>query len=92
MVTLNGKAVPDDLVERVYIRDGTNHEGDVVRTADVYLEHHHSNPEPYYFCRLPLSSPPMVFGDNQLAIGLGGSSGTEGVITIEEVDVKVHVK
>ena len=92
VVTLNGKTVPDDLVERVYIWDGTNHEGNVTRNGDVYLEHHRGNSEPYYLCRLPLSAPPIVFGDNQLAIRLSGSSGTEGVITIEEVNVKVHVK
>ena len=92
VVALNGKTVPDDLVERVYIWDGTNHEGDLIRQGDVYLEHHHGKPEPYYLCRLPLSSPPMLFGDNQLAVSLRGPAGAERVITIEEVDIKVHVK
>jgi len=92
-VTLNGETVAPDLVDRTHVWDGTGAlkqkkftgpEGEVkwIKQGDR---------EPYDLFRFPLGSPPMVFGDNELAVGLTACAGDKGVIRIEEVDIKVHV-
>ena len=74
-VELNGRQVPCDDVSSLWIWDGHNHEG----------KH-----EPSYFFRIPLSDPPVRFGDNELAVSLTKAARSEGVMRIEEANVKAH--
>jgi hypothetical protein len=74
-VQLNGRTVSPEALKQFYIWDGTDHKG---------------NFEPYTLFRMPLGPRSLVFGDNEIAVGLTSSARTEGVIRIEEVNVKVH--
>ncbi len=74
-VQLNGKTVSPEIVKRFYIWDGTDHKGKY---------------GPYYLYRLPLGPRSLVFGDNEIAVGLTNAASNTGVIRIEEVNVKVH--
>ncbi len=74
-VQLNGKVVSPEILNRFFIWDGTNSEG----------EH-----EPYHLYRLRLEPQLIEFGDNELAIGLTKAADRDGAIRIEEVNVKVR--
>ena len=83
-VELNGQKVAAEQVSRLYFWDGTQRSQGKERAKAGH--------EPYYEYSLLLSSPPMVFGANELALSLSGSSGGEGVIRIDDVQVAVHVR
>jgi hypothetical protein len=74
-VKINGQQVPPDGIRRFCIWDGHDHEG---------------KEEPYDLFRIALSDPPLKFGDNELGVSLARATGTEGVIRIEDVSVRVH--
>ena len=76
VIELNGAGVPGDRVSRFHIWDGHDHEG---------------RPEPYDLYRFRLDQDMVVFGDNELGVRLAQTDQREGVIEIQEVNVKVHV-
>ena len=92
-IALNDETVAPARIDRIHVADGTSAlrqkqctdaEGKVRWVTE-------RDPEPYDSVRFPLSSPPIRFGDNQLAVSLTGSPEGSGVLRIEEVDIKVHV-
>ena len=93
-VELNRQKVAADRIKCFQVWDGTG-ELKSYQVKDRYGKDkwiREGDHEAYYLCRLPLGSPPMLYGDNQLAVRLAKSAGSEGVIRVEEVDIKVHVK
>ena len=78
-VDINGHAIPAGDIQHIWHRDGRPAwEGRVL--------------PPYTECRLSLTAPPGVYGDNQLGLKLVRSAaGTEEDITVDELEVIVHV-
>ncbi len=79
-VDINGQEVPADRVRQIWYREGRPAwEG---RPLPPYTE-----------CRLNLTAPPGVYGDNNLGFKLLGSDeGAEGDVVVDELEVIVHVK
>ena len=82
-VACNGQKVAEADISRLYFWDGT--QGTHAQERDQ-AEH-----EPYYRYSLPLASPPIVFGDNVLAVRLHRPPGSDRQVRIEDVQVTVHV-
>ena len=65
-----------------------------------HIWHRHGRPgwegrplPPYTECRLSLTAPPGVYGDNFLGLTMtGNTSGSGGDITVDELEVVVHLK
>lgn len=83
-VALNGQDVTPQNISRLYFWDGTQRTHPQQRDQ---AEH-----EPYYLYSLPLASPPIVFGDNELALRMGTIAGGKSMVSIEDVRVTVHVR
>ena len=48
---------------------------------------------PYFLFSIPLSSPPIKFGDNELAVRLTNRVGMpQRMLNVQEVEVRVEVK
>lgn len=78
-VSLNGTEVPDEHIRHIWFQEGRPHwEG---RTLPPFTE-----------CRLTLTSPPSVYGDNILGLELFESAtDAKGDIVVDELEVIVHV-
>ena len=69
-VQINGQSIPAVQIERTYDADGQSE--------------NQGRPLPaFYLYRIPLSSPPAVFGDNELQLRLTGSAGGENLVAQE---------
>ena len=79
-VDINGKEVPADRIRHIWHQEGRPAwEG---RPLPPYTE-----------CRLPLTAPPGVNGDNELGLKLlKSAAGTKGDIVVDELEVIVNVK
>ena len=95
-VELNDEKITSDLVKRTCVWDGTglrrmgqlrDEQGKV--TGSGWQE---GEWQPSCLYRIPLSSPPMIWGDNELAVALTQAADPDGLISIEEVTIRVHVK
>jgi hypothetical protein len=79
-VDINGHDIPDGDIHQVWYRDGRPAwEGRVL--------------PPYTECRLSLTAPPGVYGDNQLGLKLLKSAASSDVdIVVDELEVIVHLE
>lgn len=83
-VACNGQKVAAQDISRLYFWDGT--QGTHAQERDK------AGHQPYYHYKISLSSPPIVFGDNELAVRLNRAADGQGQVSVEDVQVTVHVR
>jgi hypothetical protein len=93
-ISINGEAAPAESIRRTYVFDGSI-PGPQQKFTGPGGDFHWINPPvpaPYHLFEVPLSSPPIQFGGNQLSVALGTPAGSSGVVSVEEVKVLIRTR